>query len=382
MEPDAIIVGGSFAGLTTAYFTGAENLLILEKEKELGARQRSTCGAQVEWIEKLGAKKSILKKFDNIALHSPNGSEVQIDLPKPYCTIDYKVFCDSLSSQLKNAEIRTGTKVTGFENGRHKKILGDKEEYSSNILVDASGRGAVLASKLKPGYSDISGRAAGIETEVEYDSDSIHLYFGKKLAPGGYAWVFPTSNGMARVGIGSFRKINLLDYNKKFLDFLAIQNGHSRYHGGAIPCSGLRDPVVQDIFVVGDAAGQALPASAEGIRKAFVYGKLSGDLISKILNGELELHRALEIYKSEVLMDRRFYDNLLLVQNIAYRAPDWAWDKAIMKASQDDAVTQVLLKAYLEEDFNHVKIEIWLRFLKILRTGAKLKRRRRNECTG
>jgi thioredoxin reductase len=30
---DAIIVGGSFAGLATAYFTKAEKLLILERER-------------------------------------------------------------------------------------------------------------------------------------------------------------------------------------------------------------------------------------------------------------------------------------------------------------------------------------------------------------
>lgn len=368
-EFDAIIVGGSFAGLTTAYFTKAENLLILEKEEELGAKQRSTCGAQVDWIKKLGAEKSILRKFDAITLHSPHGGEVEIDLLTSYCTIDYKVFCDSLSARLKNAEIRTNSKVTGVENGDLKKIYCGPEEYSARILVDASGWRAVLASELKPGYADIPAKIAGGETEVEYDADSIHLYFGKKFAPGGYAWIFPTANGLARVGLGSIKKLNLLDFNKKFLDFIAIQNGQSKYHGGIIPCFGLKDPVVEDIFVVGDAAGQVLPVSAEGIRKAFIYGELCGYLISKILDGDLERHEALEIYRREVLKGRKFYDNLLFIQNIVYRAPDWAWDKAIRKADLDKSIPQGLLKAYLEEDFDYTKFEISLGLLKFLVRG-------------
>lgn len=368
---DAIIVGGSFAGLAAAHSTKAENLLILEKEKELGARQRSTCGAQVNWIKELKAEKSILKKVDTITLHSSKGNEVDIDLPTPYCTIDYKIFCESVLAQLKNTEIKTDSKVTGVETEPLKKVFCDQKEYSSHILVDASGWRAVLAAKFREGYADIPSKIAGIETEVEYEADSIHFYFGKRFAPGGYAWIFPTANGMARVGLGSFKNINILDYNKKFLDFLAIQNRQSKYHGGILPCFGLRDPVIEDMFVIGDAAGQVLPVSGEGIGKAFTYGKLCGNLISKIIEGELERHEALEIYRQSVLEGKKFYDTLLFIQDIAYRAPDWAWDKAIKKADLNKSIPQVLLRAYLRENSNHTKLKTSLNLLKFFISGRQ-----------
>ena len=48
---DVIIVGGSFAGLSTAYFTEADRILILVKMKHLGERQKSTCCTSVEWLK-------------------------------------------------------------------------------------------------------------------------------------------------------------------------------------------------------------------------------------------------------------------------------------------------------------------------------------------
>ncbi|WP_456475008.1 NAD(P)/FAD-dependent oxidoreductase [Candidatus Pyrohabitans sp.] len=352
-EYDAIIVGGSFAGLATAYFTEAENLLILEREEEVGARQRSTCGAPLEWVKRLGAEKSILRRLDTITLHSPGGREIAIDLPMPYCTIDYRTFCTSVSEHLRNAEIKTGSEVTGVEAGDLKKVQCGRDAYSSRLIVDASGWRAAVASRLRQGYASMTHKVAGLETVAEYDADSIHIYFGSRLIPGGYAWVFPLADGMSRIGVGSLKKVNLVDLNRRFLDFLGLRRWHSGHHGGIIPCLGMRDPVVKDIFVVGDAAGQVLPGTAEGIRKAFIYAEMLGGLISKVQRGELEHTKALEIYRHEVLKSKKFYDTLLSIQKIAYNAPDWAFNRVIEKVDSGGDIAQRLLKAYFEEDLNY-----------------------------
>lgn len=363
-EYDVIIVGGSFAGLATAYFTQAENLLIIEKEKEIGARQRSTCGAPVDWVRRLGAERSILRTFDTITIHSPNGGELIIDLPMPYCTIDYRTFCASVAEHLKNAEIRTGTEVTGVEAGDPGKVLCGHEAYSSGLIVDASGWRAAVASRLKHGYAHLPRRIAGLETVAEYDADSIHIYFGNKLIPGGYAWVFPLTGGLSRVGLGSLKKVNLMDLNRRFLDFLGIEHFEAEHHGGIIPCLGMRDPVVGDIFVVGDAAGQVLPGTAEGIRKAFIYAEVLGGLISRVLKGELERSRALEIYRQEVLRSKKFYDIMLTIQNIAYNAPDWVLERVIGKVKSDRSILKRLLRVYFEEDSGHANMNSLLASLK------------------
>src|SRR2546422_11286918 len=68
------------------------------------------------------------------------------------------------------------------------------------------------------GVEAMVGRWAGLETRVpardmescaqyvvqgiDFDPDAIYLQFGAGIAPGGYAWLFPKSPGVANVGLG------------------------------------------------------------------------------------------------------------------------------------------------------------------------------------
>ncbi|WP_068140823.1 NAD(P)/FAD-dependent oxidoreductase [Limnochorda pilosa] len=57
-----------------------------------------------------------------------------------------------------------------------------------------------------------------------------------------------------------------------------------RFHGGVL-AYGLRDPVVGNLFVVGDAAGQCLPASGEGIRPSVEAAQICGYILAKVFRG-------------------------------------------------------------------------------------------------
>lgn len=353
---DVIIAGGSFAGLVVAKYITTGRKLILEQQNELGAKQRSTCGAPVHWIKKLGADKSILKIFDKIILHSTKDNKVVVELEEPYCTIDYKKFCQSVSSRLKDTKIKTGEKVIGVKNNKLVAIFTKKGLHTGKIAVDCTGWRAILASIMQRGFSKISARIAGIETEIDYDdTDSIHMYFGSKYIPGGYAWIFPTSEDKARIGLGSMQPLNLIKYHRRFLNHLGIEAGNYEFHGGIIPCSGLRRPVVENVFVVGDAAGQVLPLSAEGIRKTFDYARICGELITKVVENELRLSQALARYEQAVHKDKKFYDNMHFIQKLVYRAPDWAFDNAIKKLGKNRELTQRLLRIYLGNSLTHSK---------------------------
>jgi digeranylgeranylglycerophospholipid reductase len=352
---DVIIAGGSFAGLVVAKYITTGRKLIFEQQNEIGARQRSTCGAPVHWIKKLGANKSILKTFDKIILHSTK-DRVVVELEKPYCTIDYKKFCQSVSSRLKNTEIKTGEKVIGVKNNKLVAISTKKGLSTGKIAVDCTGWRAILASTMEKGFSEMSARIAGIETEVNYeDTNSIHMYFGSRYIPGGYAWIFPISEDTARIGLGSMRPLNLLRFHRRFLNHLGIEAGNYDFHGGIIPCAGLRRPVVGGVFVVGDAAGQVLPLSAEGIRKTFDYARICGELITKVLKNELRLSQALERYEQAVYKDKKFYDNMLFIQRLVYRAPDWVFDNAIKRLGKNRELTHKLLRLYMNSSLTHPK---------------------------
>ncbi len=334
---DAVIAGAGFAGLATAYFARECRVLVVEREAELGARQRSTCAAPVSWIRRLGAGSSVLWEFDRVVIHSPSGHEARIPLPERYCTIDYAEFCRRVAESL-DAELALGTRVTGATvDGEGAVMHTDSGSFSGEMLVDATGWRAVVASSLRRGYAPARGRITALETVGEYDARDVHIYYGSRLVPGGYAWVFPVGNGRARIGLGSMRTLKLPKLNRRFLEFLGVERAEGTHHGGVIPCEGLREPVVSQVFVVGDAAGQVLPSTAEGIRKCFEFAEVCGRLMSRVAAGELSREEALRRYAARVEEERGFYRSMLRVQEVVYRLPDRAMDVIIGRINDPTA---------------------------------------------
>ena len=82
------------------------------------------------------------------------------------------------------------------------------------------------------------------------------------------------------------------------------------------------DPIRDGMFVVGDAAGQCLPVSGEGIRPALVFGQLAGRLAERVRVGELTLDQALSRYRAYVLSRGRGYRFLDRLQTILNGLPD------------------------------------------------------------
>lgn len=305
MSYDVIIAGAGFAGLSVAYHTKLGNKLVLEKEKSF--KQRSTCGTPVHVLKEIGCKQAILKSFDRIIFHS-NSKECKLKLFYPYCTFDFYKFCNLMTKQLKNTKIIFGTKVRGL---RENEVVGDKKTWKTKYIVDCSGHDAVIASSLVKNYFDRSRFAMGIETETNYSDDAIHFYYYPDDKTVG--WIFPVSDCISRIGVASYTGMITIQKLKNFLKEFKVKVGRG-VHGGIIPLYGLRKPVVGNVFVVGDAGGQVLPLTAEGIRKAILNGKLCGELISDVILGKLSLEEALKKYEESVMKSYELYSSLIKIQ--------------------------------------------------------------------
>jgi flavin-dependent dehydrogenase len=85
------------------------------------------------------------------------------------------------------------------------------------------------------------------------------------------------------------------------------------WHGGFIPF-GLREPVVGEIFMVGDSAGHAPPSTEEGIRPAIKFGRECGMIVQSIIDGDKSLQKGLEEYRNIVYSRKRWYDMLMKMQ--------------------------------------------------------------------
>jgi menaquinone-9 beta-reductase len=304
-QAEVIVAGASFAGLAVAREVGGRALLV--DPVPVGEGQTSACGAPVSVLEALGALSSIQERHDALILHLP-GREVRWALPEPFCTFDYRRCClDALAgaaSGIIRASVlgRRGPIVMTSAGEIEGRVLVDCTGWRA-ALVDAGGRLPHGAPRQPPAHY------FGLEAEVASGfSPGLHFYFWPEIVRDGYAWAFP-AGGVTRIGVLSYRgRTKLHSGLAALLERLRMPPGP--LHGGFLRAD-LRAPVVDGVFVVGDAGGQCLPFTGEGIRTAVWAGQACGRMIQMVLDGRLGLDDARSRYHALVARQQRRYRALL-----------------------------------------------------------------------
>ena len=300
-----VVAGASFAGLAAAQRVHGRVALI--DKDPIGAGVTSACGAPVSIVKAMGAESSIQQIHDHLVIHTERSRAVW-PLPESFCTFDYKAFCE-LAFARTRAEFIHAT-VLGRSGGTVRTSGGDVQ---GRFLIDATGWRAALAGGPASRYVNRRWMAFGIETEVEREFEpGLHFYFLPEIRDG-YAWAFPC-DGRVRLGVLSYLGRSKLHHAlDNFLDRFGVSA--ERVHGGFL-ASGLRAPVFDGVFVTGDAAGQCLPVTGEGIRTAASAGFACGDLVQRMLDGILTPDEAAVAYARLVAGERRRV-RALLWTNIA-----------------------------------------------------------------
>lgn len=306
---DAIIVGASFAGLAVARRLGGR-ILLLDRH-EVGAVQTSACGTPL-WVPRaFGVEDSVLQVQERVVVHAPTRTVVFDVSDVPYCTFDYRKFCRGLQAQGGARFLRTA--VHGLRDGAVDTEVG---RFVAPCIVDCSGwRGVLVRRRETRTDGPVS---FGLETEAAYPGEALYFWAAPGRERDVISWIFPIG-GASRVGVGSYGgesklKAPLTD----FMEDLGLRP--TSYHGTYFP-SGLREPTVDTVFAVGDAAGQCLPLTAEGIRPALYFGDDCGRLVQAVIDGRLTLPTALAEYRRRVLRYRHAYRALRWAQRAVLRVP-------------------------------------------------------------
>ncbi len=307
---DAIVVGASFGGLAVARQLRGHVLLL--DRNEIGAVQTSACGTPLWVCEALGVTDSVLQVHESLSIRTP-GRTVRYDLSAvPFCTFDYRAFCEGLLAQCRVRFLRTS--VTGIQEGA---VVTGEGRFTAPVIVDCSGwrRALTGGAEVPPGRRHHS---FGLETHTSLQAEGLTFVLDRRLIPQGLGWIFPVGKG-SLVGLGSYVGRSKL---KPALERLLQDHGisASAYHGTYFPNRLLR-PTVGRLFAVGDAAGQCLPLTAEGIRPALYFGGECGRVVQRILDGAVSLEAGLDAYRRVVARYRRPYRTLQLAQWIAAHTP-------------------------------------------------------------
>lgn len=317
---DVVIAGASFAGLAAAQRVlpsrtqdighRTPSVLLLDKDP-VGAGVTSACAAPVATVHAMGAEASIRQLHHEIVIHTPRTRTVW-PLPEAFCTFDYRQFCELAFAGTGAAFIQAS--VLGRTGSIVQTSAGD---ITGRFLVDATGWRGALTGGERPSVMH-RWLAFGVETEVQAEvGPGLRFYFVPEI-PDGYAWVFPVQE-KARIGVLSYRGHSSLGPAlQAFLDRLGLRP--AEYHGGFL-ASGLRAPVIDGVFVAGDAAGQCLPVTGEGIRTAVQAGFRCGELLQDVLAERESERSARRVYSTFVEQSHTEYRVLLAMNRLVGALP-------------------------------------------------------------
>ncbi len=119
----------------------------------------------------------------------------------------------------------------------------------------------------------------GAQMEVPFaveDPESVEVHLG--AAPGLFAWVIPTGEETARIGLCARERG--CEHLKRFLGQEVIRKrilgSATTINVGGLPLGPPPVTVAQGLLVVGDAAGQVKPTSGGGIYPGLVAAKIAG----------------------------------------------------------------------------------------------------------
>lgn len=305
MRCDFVVVGagpgGSMAAKTLAE-KGAKVLLV-EKRPEIGVPVRCAEATGIEGLKALGIKikeKFIASRTRGAYVYSPDGTLVDIS-GKEYSgyILERRLFDKYLAiyAAEAGAEVRTRTyaydllikdnAVKGvFLKQFNKRFLVEcKAVVGADGIESKIGRRVGLNTRTK--LSQMTSNAQFEMVGIDVHEDIMELYFGREVAPGGYAWVFPKGKDIANVGLG-IRNANksALEYLKNFINSKKhLRNGKiSGIVVGGVPVQGPVEKTYSNgVVLVGDAARHVDPLTGGGIYNAMKCGVIAGEVLIEAL---------------------------------------------------------------------------------------------------
>ena len=296
-EPDVVIIGAGPAGSTTAAEINNRSdkrIILIDRRKEIGIPARCAGGISINQLAMSDTQLTddlILNKIYGMKIVSPDrtiltvGDTLDKNEPHGYI-IDRPKFDKMLFGRINTDKTEVILGQSAFTNGQEVKC-GDRIFRPKRIvLACAYDKGMISRAGLDIHISpnDIHKCIQVTIPTNKYDSKFIWSFAGNSFAPGGYAWIFPETDKIARVGLGVPSSNPISPW--KLLDrFLVKENlihlPQTHRTGKLLPTLWYRKDIHKGkVALVGDAGFQVNPLTGGGIGYALVCARVLGRTIA------------------------------------------------------------------------------------------------------
>jgi digeranylgeranylglycerophospholipid reductase len=282
-EYDIAVVGGGPAGcfLAEQLALKGRQIAVFEEHKTIG--EPVHCAGlvtnRVLDISKCSQTGIVQNTIYGAVVHSPAGSTLTIGGDKIHgLVINRQKFDEHLAqkAQKAGAALLVGHKVVTAKKQKNHITLTIQQNQQTmtvqcQLLIGADGSHSRIRSMFR--FPKPSQTLQGIGAELSgtiLDPQFVHLFVGRTIAPGFFAWVIPTNahGTTARIGlcIGKQSLHPIHHYYTNLLKHPLLQNTTvMKQFGGTIPLGPLKKTVDDHIMLIGDAAAQVKPTSGGGI---------------------------------------------------------------------------------------------------------------------
>jgi len=324
-DTDVLVIGAGPAGALAAWEAKRAapelDVVLLERDARVGTPVRCAEGVGDAGLREFANPDGApwaARKITRVVFVAPDDTEVKVAERDVGWILDRTQFDAFLAERAValGAELLVSTEAAGMTcepDGRWRVRLrgaggGGETTCRARVVIGTDGVEAMV------------GRWAGLETRVpardmescaqyvvegiDFDPDAIYLQFGAGIAPGGYAWLFPKSPGVANVGLGLVALKADARNARQYLDEWIARRyprGAKRTCtvGGVIAHTTIRQTYTDGVLVAGDAAHMINPLSGGGIVNAMKAGRLAGRVATgAIRDGDTSAHR-LSAYHAE-----------------------------------------------------------------------------------
>ena len=315
MNFDAIIVGAGPIGSTVAKMIAREGyeVMILEEHSQVGLPQHCTGKISVNALKELNLPNiGIRQKVRGATFYSPDMNFLSVEQKDVQAYILDRAVLDRWLLEKAvdaGATLLTNARVMDVSIDLHRANVwfshnGETHQLTARIVVGADGAGSSIARHLGLYSKEMSTITFAVQREMtnlnNFKPEFVDIYLGKRYAPGFFAWIVPTGEASAKVGLGVdlSQSKYLLNYLEGFITSHPISS--KKLEGGLcisqtahiIPTGGTLLQTVSDgVLIVGDAAGQVKSTTGGGLYYGMVCAEIAGQVISKVLSSSEDILR-------------------------------------------------------------------------------------------
>jgi geranylgeranyl reductase len=339
-----LVVGGGPAGSAAARFLAAHGMDTLLVERNLSFIKPCGGGIPSTVFSEVGIPETTVKRHIHaLRVVSPGGNTLDVQLDGGSIAIvergvfDHVLRTDAqrsgarlLEAEFKCFENRGRTVTAQLVLNQPPHLMTVQADYM--IAADGVNSRVRSAMDIKPSPSvfTVSEKMGGEE------SDACEFWFGSSHAPRCYSWVFPQERGVS-VGTGAFGHAEIKSLWQRFLVRRGLRSGG--------PVRGYRIPVWQGdlyhsgrVLFAGDAAGQVMPFTCEGIYYAMKSGEFAA---MAVLAGKAGDYRK--------LWEKRFQKRFALMKKL------WAY------FLKDDRRAEKIVQVHKRPEIREMSLALWLR---------------------